>query len=161
MTEENWHVVLNGAPISRAIQANMLLVDVLRDGLCLTGTKTGCYEGECGACTVLVDGRSVASCLIPALAVNGKTIETVEGLADGDDLHPIQHAVLEAGAAQCGYCTPGMIMSIKAVLDKNPSATEDELREGISGNLCRCGSYDLYVEAAQRAALERVNDVDS
>jgi carbon-monoxide dehydrogenase small subunit len=159
MTNENWHVVLNGEPISLAIEPTILLVDVLRDLIGLTGTKTGCYEGECGACTVLVEGLPIASCLVLALVVNGKRIETIEGVAEGDDLHPIQQAVIENGAAQCGYCTPGMIMSIKAVLDKNPSFSEEEIREGISGNLCRCGSYDLYVEAAQRAAL-RSNDHD-
>lgn len=147
LTKQNWHIVLNGQDVSREIEPSMLLVDVLRNEIGLTGTKIGCGKGDCGACSVIVDGSLVYSCLIPALAVNGKSIQTIEGLSKDKDLHPIQQAFLDVGAVQCGFCTPGMIMAVKCLLDKNPKPTELDIREAISGNLCRCGSYSFIIEA--------------
>jgi len=147
LTKQTWHVVLNGQDISREIEPSILLVDVLRNEMGLTGTKNGCGKGDCGACSVIVDGSLVYSCLIPALSVNGKSIQTIEGLSEGKELHPIQEAFLEVGAVQCGFCTPGMIMAVKCLLDKNPMPTELDIREAISGNLCRCGSYTFIIEA--------------
>ena len=147
MTKQTWHAVLNGQDVSREIKPSMLLVDVLRNEIGLTGTKIGCGKGDCGACSVIVDGSLVYSCLIPALAVNGKSIQTIEGLSKGKELHPIQEAFLEVGAVQCGFCTPGMIMAVKCLLDKNPKPTELDIREAISGNLCRCGNYSFIIEA--------------
>lgn len=148
-----WSVILNSEEVTREIVPSLMLADVLRNELGLTGTKIGCNEGDCGACSVLVDGRLVASCLVPAMAVSGKSIMTIEGLSDGDDLHPIQEAMLETGAAQCGYCIPGVIMSIKYLMDTCHSPDGDEIRTVISGIICRCGSYDLIVEAAKLAIL--------
>jgi len=125
------------------------LSEVLREELELTGTKESCGKGDCGACTVLIDGKPVLSCLTLAIEVQGKDILTIEGLAKGGELHPIQQAFVDHGAIQCGFCTPGMIMSAKALLDRNPTPTEDEIREGISGNLCRCTGYLKIVEAIQ------------
>jgi len=147
LTKQTWHVVLNGQDVSRKIEPSMLLVDVLRNEIGLTGTKIGCGKGDCGACSVIVDGSLVCSCLIPALAVNGKSIQTIEGLNRGKELHPIQEAFLEVGAVQCGFCTPGMIMAVKCLLDKNSTPTELDIREAIAGNLCRCGSYSLIIKA--------------
>ena len=128
-----------------------MLVEVLRDQLELTGTKVACGEGECGACTVLLDGQPVNSCLVPALKVQGREVLTVEGLASLGELHPLQKAFVEHGAVQCGYCTPGMLMSAKALLDHNPNPTEEEVRLAISGNLCRCTGYAKIVEAVLAA----------
>lgn len=128
------------------------LSEVLREELGLTGTKEGCGKGDCGFCTVLIDGKPVFSCLTLAIEVQGKDILTVEGLASGNQLHPIQQAFVHHGAIQCGYCTPGMIMSAKALLDRNPHPTEDEIREIISGNICRCTGYVKIVEAIEAAA---------
>lgn len=147
MSKQIWHVVLNGQEINREIESSMLLVDVIRNEMGLTGTKIGCGKGDCGACSVIVNGSLVYSCITPALAVNGKSIQTIEGLSEGKELHPIQEAFLEVGAVQCGFCTPGMIMAVKCLLDKNPRPTELDIREAISGNLCRCGSYSLIIEA--------------
>jgi aerobic-type carbon monoxide dehydrogenase small subunit (CoxS/CutS family) len=157
VTMNKWNISLNGKEISRDIEPSMLLVDVLREELGMTGTKIGCRTGDCGACSVIVDGRLVVSCLLPAFAVNGKSVETIEGLSDKDELHPIQEAMLETGATQCGYCMPGMIMAIKYMLDDNPKPNIDEIREAISGNLCRCGSYSLIIEAVQ-LVISRSNE---
>jgi len=129
-----------------------LLVDVLRDRLHLTGTKKGCGTGDCGACTVIMDGRPVTSYLVLAVAAEGKSIETVEGLAKGEQLHPLQQSFLDHGAVQCGYCTPGFLMMAKHLLDTNPHPTEAEVRAGIAGNLCRCTGYNKIVEAILDAA---------
>jgi carbon-monoxide dehydrogenase small subunit len=138
---------LNGEEVTVQVKPSALLVEVLRDQLELTGTKVACGEGECGACTVLLDGEPVNSCLVPALKIQGREVMTVEGLAPLGELHPLQKAFVEHGAVQCGYCTPGMLMSAKALLDHNPNPTEEEVRQAISGNLCRCTGYAKIVEA--------------
>ena len=128
------------------------LLEVLREDLKLTGTKYGCGEGQCRACTVMLDGRPVISCTTPVRAVNGKRILTIEGLADGDRLHPVQQAFLEEGAMQCGYCTPGMVLRTAALLEKQPKPTEEQVREALDGSLCRCCGYSSILAAVQRAA---------
>lgn len=143
---------LNGQDVTLQIDPSTMLVDVLRDELHLTGTKVGCNEGECGACTVLVDGLAVDSCLFPALKADHREVTTIEGLASDDKLHPLQQAFIEVGAVQCGFCTPGMIMAAKALLDENPSPDEDEIKLAISGNLCRCTGYTKIVAAVRAAA---------
>jgi len=145
-------MTLNGEEVTIEVRPDALLVDVLRDQLELTGTKEACGEGECGACTVLLDGEPVTSCLVPALKAQGREVMTVEGLASGGELHPLQKAFIEHGAVQCGYCTPGMLMSAKALLDRNPHPTEGEIRQAISGNLCRCTGYVKIVEAIKAAS---------
>jgi carbon-monoxide dehydrogenase small subunit len=140
-------MTLNGEEVTVEVKPSTLLVEVLRDQLELTGTKVACGEGECGACTVLLDGKPVNSCLMPALKAQGREVLTVEGLAPLGELHPLQKAFVGHGAVQCGYCTPGMLMSAKALLDHNPNPTEDEVRLAISGNLCRCTGYAKIVEA--------------
>lgn len=145
-------MTLNGEEVTIEVGPDALLVDVLRDQLELTGTKEACGEGECGACTVLLDGEPVTSCLVPALKAQGREAMTVEGLASGGELHPLQKAFIEHGAVQCGYCTPGMLMSAKALLDRNPHPTEGEIRQAISGNLCRCTGYVKIVEAIEAAS---------
>ena len=143
--------VLNGAPVDVVVTPTETLLDVLRERLGVTGPKRGCDDGDCGACTVLLDGEPVRSCLTLALTVNGRQVLTVEGLSNGD-LHPLQTAFHEHGAFQCGFCTPGMLMSAKALLDHNPNPSRTEIREYMSGNLCRCGSYEEIVEAIQAVA---------
>ncbi|HMK64935.1 MAG TPA: (2Fe-2S)-binding protein [Thermodesulfobacteriota bacterium] len=146
---------LNGDAYALAVEPWRTLNEVLREDLNLTGTKLGCGTGDCGACTVLVDGRTVSSCLTLAVTVNGKTVQTVEGLApSGESLHPIQKAFIEKGAIQCGFCTAGMEMSALHLLQHNPAPTEKEIREGLSGNLCRCTGYNQIVDAIGAAAKE-------
>ena len=145
---------LNGDPIEVVCKDNMTLLDLLRDKLGLTGTKKGCEQGECGACTVMLDGKPVNSCCTLAVECEGRDVVTVEGIAKNSQLHPIQKQFIEKWALQCGYCTPGMIMSAKALLDVNPHPTELEIREAIEGNLCRCTGYAKIVEAIQAAAAE-------
>jgi len=145
-------LTVNGTPYEVAIEPRQSLLQLLREELHLTGTKEGCSEGECGACTVLLDGKTVDSCLIFALEAQGREVTTIEGLAQGDHLHSIQKAFAEYGAVQCGFCTPGMILAAKALLDSHPHPTELEIRQGISGNLCRCTGYVKIVEAIQAAA---------
>lgn len=142
-------MTVNGQTATVHIQADELLVDVLRDRLGLIGTKIGCNEGECGACTVIMDGQAVLSCLIPALRAQGRQITTIEGLSNGDTLHPLQQAFLDHGAVQCGYCIPGFILSAKALLDVNPHPTREEIKEAIAGNLCRCTGYVKIIEAIE------------
>ncbi|MGB9301577.1 MAG: (2Fe-2S)-binding protein [Anaerolineae bacterium] len=143
---------LNGERRQVETPAGITLLQLLRDRLGLTGTKDGCGTGDCGACTVLMDGEPVNSCLVLAPQVDGHEILTIEALARGGELHPLQRAFVDEGAVQCGYCTPGMLLSAKALLDKNPNPTEGEIREAISGNLCRCTGYSRIVAAVRRAA---------
>lgn len=145
-------MIVNGKEVSVEAGAGDLLADVLRDELGLIGTKVSCGEGECGACTVLVDGLSVTSCIYPALKAQGREVTTIEGLPQDGQLHPIQQAFVDVTAPQCGYCIPGMIMSAKALLDENPHPTREKIKEGISGNLCRCTGYYQIIEAIELAA---------
>lgn len=143
---------LNGRDMSVEVLPNTLLVDLLRDILGLKGTKVGCREGECGVCAVLLDGEAVNSCILPAAKVGGKSVVTIEGLVKEDgQLHPIQQAFISEGAVQCGFCTPGMIMNAKALLDKNPEPSDGEIRQGISGVLCRCTGYRKIIQAIKAA----------
>jgi len=144
---------LNGHEVSVEVESHRMLLHVLREDLQLKGTKEGCGQGECGACTVLVEGVSVDSCLYPAFEVEGKSVTTVEGLVrEGNQLHPIQEAFVQNGGVQCGFCTPGMIMSTKALLDENPDPSDVEIKRGISGNLCRCTGYIQILESIEKAA---------
>jgi aerobic-type carbon monoxide dehydrogenase small subunit (CoxS/CutS family) len=144
--------VLNGSPVDVVVTPTETLLDVLREKLGVTGPKRGCDDGDCGTCTVLIDGQPVRSCLTIALTVGGKSVLTVEGLSQNGDLHPLQKAFHEHGAVQCGFCTPGMLVTAKALLDTYPSPTRDEIRDYMSGNLCRCGSYEEIIEAIQAVA---------
>ncbi len=143
---------VNGEDYELSIPPNKTLLEVLREDLALTGAKEGCQDGTCGACTVLLDGKPVRSCLILAIEAEGREILTIEGLSKGEELHPIQEAFVKCGAVQCGFCTPGMILAAKALLDSNPNPSEREIREAISGNLCRCTGYTKIVEAVAEAA---------
>jgi len=146
---------LNGKNVRLEVPASATLASVLRESLGLTGTKIGCEEGECGACTVLVDGDPVDSCIYPALKAAGRKVLTIEGLARGkevEELHPVQRAFVEHGAVQCGYCTPGLVMTAVALLQHNPHPSEDEIRRAISGNLCRCTGYLKVIRAIQEAS---------
>lgn len=145
-------MMVNGETVEVAIEPSAMLLDVLRDELGLTGVKEACGKGECGACTVLLDSKAVSSCITPAMKAMNKEVLTIEGLASPEKLHPIQEAFVERGAVQCGFCTPGMILSAKALLDKNTSPSEEEVRIGLSGNLCRCTGYVKIVEAVLAAA---------
>lgn len=145
-------LTVNGEEYDAVITPNRTLLEVLRDDLHLTGTKEGCGEGACGSCTVLVDGKPVRSCLTLAVEVQGTKITTIEGLAPMVELHPVQKAFVEYGAIQCGFCAPGMILTTKALLDENPRPTEQEARQAISGNVCRCTGYAKIVEAMLKAA---------
>jgi carbon-monoxide dehydrogenase small subunit len=148
--------ILNGETYQVEIEPNLTLLQLLREKLGFTGTKEGCGIGDCGACTVLVDGLAVNSCIFPAMEVEGRNITTIEGLADvHGNLHPLQKAFLEQGAIQCGFCTPGMVLSAKALLEENQNPTEEEIRHGIAGNLCRCTGYVQIVEAIKAARLVR------
>ncbi len=142
---------LNGVPVTKEIDGGDLLIDLLRDRFELFGVKEGCGKGECGACTVLVDSRPVNSCLFPALEAEGTKVTTIEGLAASGDLAPIQRAFVEEGGIQCGFCTPGMILSAEALLRQTSEPTDEEIREALAGNLCRCTGYVQIVEAVKRA----------
>lgn len=146
---------LNGEPVEALVAPNMNLLDFLRDTMHLTGTKKGCEEGECGACTIMVDGKPINSCLMFIMEVQGKNVVTIEGLSKDGELHPLQKEFIEKWAIQCGYCSPGMIMSAKILLDNNPNPTEAEIREAIAGNLCRCTGYAKIVEAIQAVAIQQ------
>jgi carbon-monoxide dehydrogenase small subunit len=152
MSRHTVKMSVNGEAVEREVEARTLLVHFLREDLALTGTHIGCDTSNCGACTVLVDGTAVKSCTLFAVQAEGAEIETIEALAAGGALHPLQEGFWEKHGLQCGYCTPGMIMSAKHLLAKNPDPSEDEIRHGISGNLCRCTGYNKIVEAIQYAA---------
>ncbi|RIK68521.1 MAG: hypothetical protein DCC65_02695 [Planctomycetota bacterium] len=145
---------VNGRPIEAEVEPDETLLFFLRDKLGLTGTKGSCLEGECGSCTVIVDGRALNSCLVLCPQMQGRRIETIEGLANGDKLHVLQDKFLASGAAQCGYCTPGLIMAAKALLDQNPNPTEQEFFEGMEGNICRCTGYAAICEAIRSAVQQ-------
>jgi len=145
-------IMVNGKSYKISTPPWRTLLEVIREDLGLTGTKEGCGLGECGACTVIMEGRAVNSCLVLATEADGKQITTIEGLAEGDKLHPIQQAFIDHGGLQCGFCTPGMIMSAKALLDGNPTPSEEEIRRGIAGNLCRCTGYTKIIESIKAAA---------
>lgn len=148
-------ITVNGRKYELEVEPRLLLVHLLREKLLLTGTHVGCDTSQCGACTVLLDGQPVSSCLLLATEVRGRPIETVEGLADRDRLHPIQEAFIAETAFQCSFCTPGMLLATKALLAENPDPTEEEIKDYLAGNLCRCGSY-LKIIAAVRRASERL-----
>ena len=152
MAKEIAAFVVNGQKYEVIIEPHMLLVDVLRDSLGLTGTKYACGAGDCGACTVLIDGKPSLSCLTLAITARDKSILTIEGLAQEGELHPIQQAFVETGAIQCGFCTPGMTLSVKALLDEEPEPTRDEIGNAIAGNLCRCTGYVKIIDAVESAA---------
>jgi carbon-monoxide dehydrogenase small subunit len=142
---------VNGNPQTLVSFPMERLLDVLREQLHLTGTKEGCGEGECGACTVIIDGRIVNSCLVPVAQAHGASIKTIEGIADGDQLHAVQQAFIECGGAQCGICTPGMVIAAVSLLEKTPNPTDSEIRNGLAGNLCRCTGYMKIFESVVRA----------
>lgn len=148
------NITLNGKEMAFEVPAHRLLLDLLRDEIGLTGTKEGCGTGDCGACTVLLNGKPVNSCLIFSGELDGADLVTIEGLKIGPELHPIQKAFMQDGGAQCGYCTPGMLVMAKALLDENPNPTEEEIRFALSGNLCRCTGYAKIIQAVQDAAAE-------
>ncbi len=148
----NIQLIINGTQQHVEVEDRWTLVEVLRDHLGLTGTKIGCDRGECGACTVLLDGKPVYSCSQLAVWADGRTVQTVEGLARGEHLHPLQEAFIEHDGPQCGYCTSGQLMSAKALLDRNPHPTADEVRAAMTGNICRCSNYNRYVESVLAAA---------
>lgn len=145
-------LTVNGRLYELSVPPWGTLLSVIRDELGLTGTKEGCGLGECGACTVIMDGKTVNSCLVLAVEADGKKITTIEGLADGDKLHPLQQAFVDHGGLQCGFCTPGVIMSAKALLEEKPAPTEDDIRKGIAGNTCRCTGYTKIIESIAAAA---------
>ena len=154
MSRTHINCTVNGEAVDFLAADASSLLDALRDELGLTGSKEGCGTGDCGSCSVLVDGRVVCSCLMFAPEAEGREIQTVEGLADGDHLHPLQQTFLEGAALQCGVCTPGFLMAAKALLDEKPDPTETEIRYGLAGNLCRCTGYDKIIRAVQEAAVQ-------
>jgi len=150
--KHNIRLTVNGESYTVAVEPRESLLDVLRDKLSLTGAKKGCNRGDCGACTIIMDGKTVNSCLVLAVEADDREVLTIEGLANKGQLHPVQEAFIQYGAIQCGYCTPGMIMSAKALLDENPNPTEEEIKRAIGGNLCRCTGYVKIVDAIKKAA---------
>jgi aerobic-type carbon monoxide dehydrogenase small subunit (CoxS/CutS family) len=152
MGEVKVELEVNGKKISLKVEPNDRLVDVIRNRLGLKGTKTGCREGECGACTVILNGKIVPSCLIPIMKADGGKITTVEGLENNGELHPLQKAFIEKGAVQCGFCTSGMLLAAKNLLDRNPKPSEEEIKAAISGVLCRCTGYRKIIQAIQAAS---------
>ena len=144
--------ILNGKNVSVDVEADEVLVDTLREKLMLTGTKKGCGTGDCGTCTVLLDGEAVRSCILLTAMVEGRKVTTREGVGSVGNLHPVQQAFIDASAVQCGFCTPGMVLTSIALLDKNPDPTEEEIRTALSGNLCRCTGYEKIVKAVRLAA---------
>jgi len=152
------NLTVNGEPYSISVESHHTLLTILREQLVLTGVKNGCSEGECGACTILFDGKAINACLVLAVEADGHEILTVEGLAENERLAPIQQTMMDLGGTQCGYCTPGVLMASYALLDRNPNPTEREIREGLVGNLCRCTGYTRIVDAVREAArLQRTD----
>ena len=149
-------IKVNGDPYELFVKPNWTLLDILRDEIGLKGTKNGCGHGECGACTVLMDGKPVNSCLTLALQAHGREITTIEGISKGGILDPLQHAFIQEGAIQCGFCTPGMVMTAYALLERNPHPTEEEIKEAISGNLCRCTGYTNIISAIITGSKKRL-----
>jgi aerobic carbon-monoxide dehydrogenase small subunit len=154
MAKRHVTTTINGDPVEFLCTTEQTLLDVLRDELQLTGSKEGCASGDCGACSVTMDGRLVCSCLVLGVEVEGRSVETIEGMAQGDHLHPLQQKFLDHAALQCGICTPGFLIAAKALLEKNPDPTETEVRYWLAGNLCRCTGYDKIVRAVMDAATE-------
>lgn len=154
MTKIHVETTVNGDQVEYLCEGEDTLLDVLRDTLHLTGSKEGCSSGDCGACSVMMDGRLVCSCLVLGAEAQGRNVETIEGLADGETLHPLQRKFLEHAALQCGVCTPGILVAAKALLDTKPDPTETEVRYWLAGNLCRCTGYDKIVRAVMDAATE-------
>ena len=145
-------LTVNNTEYDLSVKPSATLLEVLREDLTLIGTKEGCGEGECGACTIIMDGKAVNACLVLAIEAEGKKITTIEGLAEGETLHPIQQAFVDVGGLQCGFCTPGMILSTKVLLDKNGNPTDEEIRKGLEGNFCRCTGYTKIIESVRAAA---------
>ena len=154
MTKHHVTTTINGEPVEFLCETQQTLLDVLRDELELTGSKEGCASGDCGACSVMLDGRLVCSCLVLGVEAEGREVDTIEGMAKGDKLHPLQQKFLEHAALQCGICTPGFLVASKALLERNPKPTETEVRFWLAGNLCRCTGYDKIVRAVMDAATE-------
>ena len=152
MKPQRLAMTVNGEKVETLFAPYKTLLEVLREDLALTGTKHGCELGECGACTVLLDGAPVLSCLVLGMECEGRSVQTIEGLARGPDLHPLQAAFADFGGSQCGYCTPGVIMAAKALLEANPSPTREQIKEATAGNLCRCTGYQQIVDAVEDAA---------
>ena len=157
MSKVHVSTIINDDSVEFLCQPEQTLLDVLRDDLRLTGSKEGCASGDCGACSVMMDGRLVCACLLLAAEAEGRTIETIEGMADGSNLHPLQQQFLDHAALQCGVCTPGFLIAAKALLDRNPDPTETEVRYWLAGNLCRCTGYDKIVRAVLDTAAEMRN----
>ncbi len=153
MAKQRIHITINEEDHDLLVNPNITLLDFIRYELGLTGTKEGCDEGDCGACTVIMDGKVVTSCLVLAVEADGSRITTIEGVQTGKDLHPIQQAFVDSGAVQCGFCTPGMVLTTKALLDENPDPSEADIKHYLEGNLCRCTGYTKIVEAVHRVAL--------
>ncbi len=156
MTVHKINVTVNGHIEEVIVPGNMTLMSMLREELALTGTKNGCSAGECGACTVLMDGEPVNSCMVLAVECEGANIVTVEGLAEDNQLDPIQQAIITEGGVQCGFCTPGILISARALLDRNPDPSEDEIKAALVGNLCRCTGYIRIIDGVRKAAKARV-----
>ena len=154
MAKNHVTTTINGEPVEFLCETQETLLDVLRDELQLTGSKEGCASGDCGACSVMVDDRLVCSCLVMGVEAEGKSIETIEGMADGDQLHPLQQKFLENAALQCGICTPGFLIAAKSLLEKNPDPTETEVRYWLAGNLCRCTGYDKIIRSVLEVAAD-------
>ena len=154
MAKHHITTTINGEEAEYLCEPQETLLDVLRDQVGLTGTKEGCSSGDCGACSVMLDGRLVCSCLVLGVEAGGKSVETIEGMADGEDLHPLQQKFLEEAALQCGYCTPGVLIAAKALLETNDNPTETEVRYWLAGNLCRCTGYDKIIRAVMDTAAD-------
>ena len=154
MTKHHVSTTINGEPVEFLCETEQTLLDVLRDELNLTGSKEGCSSGDCGACSVMMDGRVVCACLALGVEAEGRAVDTIEGMAEGENLHPVQRHFLEEAALQCGFCTPGFLVAAKALLDRNPEPTETEVRYWLAGNLCRCTGYDKIVRAVLSAGAE-------